>query len=165
MIASPPLVGADAYRAALSRFASGVTVVTARDALGVDYGMTVSAFASLSLAPPLVLVCIDQGATWHAALDTSSHFVVHVLGEAQEAWSRRFASERAEKFAGLDLERTANGVLRLPEALATLECRITARHREGDHTIVVGAVELAETRDEASDPLLYFRGRYARLAR
>ncbi|HMS04000.1 MAG TPA: flavin reductase family protein [Gemmatimonadaceae bacterium] len=164
MIASPPLVSADAYRAALSRFASGVTVVTSRDALGVDYGMTVSAFASLSLSPPLVLVCIDQGATWHAALDHSSHFVVHVLGEDQEGYSRRFASERAEKFSGLELERTASGVLRLPDALATLECRITARHREGDHTIVIGAVEHTELREAAGDPLLYFRGRYARLA-
>ena len=164
MIASPPLVSADAYRAALSRFASGVTVVNSRDALGTDYGMTVSAFASLSLAPPLVLVCIDESATWHAALDTSSHFVVHVLGEDQEGYSRRFASDRAEKFTGLDLERTANGVLRLPDALATLECRIAARHREGDHTIVIGAVEQTALRDAPGDPLLYFRGRYARLA-
>ena len=165
MIASPPLVTADAYRAALSRFASGVTVVTSRDAQGTDYGMTVSAFASLSLAPPLVLVCIDQSATWHGALDESSHFVVHVLGEDQEDFSRRFASDRQEKFSGLTLERTANGVLRLPDALSTLECRITARHREGDHTIVIGAVEQAELRETPSDPLLYFRGRYARLAR
>ena len=165
MIASPPLVTADAYRAALSRFASGVTVVTSRDAQGTDYGMTVSAFASLSLAPPLVLVCIDQSATWHGALDESSHFVVHVLGDDQEDFSRRFASERQEKFAGLTLERTASGLLRLPDALSTLECRITARHREGDHTIVIGAVEQVELRESSGDPLLYFRGRYARLAR
>jgi flavin reductase ActVB len=159
---SDSLVSPESYRAALSRFASGVTVVTSRDATGRDYGMTVSAFSALSLAPPLVLVCIDRSATWHAAIDHSAHVVVHVLASGQEDYSRRFASERAEKFEGLTLERTASGILCLPDVLARLECRITARHGEGDHTIVVGAVERAVVQD--ADPLLYFRGRYARLA-
>jgi flavin reductase ActVB len=159
---SDPSVAPATYRAALSRFASGVTVVTSRDATGHDYGMTVSAFSSLSLSPPLVLVCIDRAAAWHAAIEHSASFVVHVLANTQEGFSRRFASERADKFDGLVLERTAHGVLRLPDALATLECRITARHVEGDHTIVVGAVEHAEVRE--GEPLLYHRGRYARLA-
>jgi flavin reductase ActVB len=162
-LATAPLVEPAQFRAALSRFASGVTVVTSRDALGQDYGMTVSAFSSLSLAPPLVLVCIDHRATWHGAIDASSHFVVHVLSEAQQELSQRFASEREGRFVGLDVTRTEQGVLRLPDALATLECRITARHVEGDHTIVVGAVEQVDTTEGA--PLLYHRGRYAQLAR
>jgi flavin reductase (DIM6/NTAB) family NADH-FMN oxidoreductase RutF len=162
-VVTDSLVDPAAYRAALSRFASGVTVVTSRDASGRDYGMTVSAFSSLSLTPPLVLVCIDRSATWHDAIGDSSHFVVHVLAHDQEDYSRRFASERAEKFTGLTLERNAAGVLVLPDTLAALACRITSRHVEGDHTIVVGAVEQADTRD--ADPLLYFRGRYAHVAR
>lgn len=160
---SSTLVSATQYRAALSRFASGVTVVTSRDALGTDYGMTVSAFSSLSLSPPLVLVCINQAASWHAAIADSSHFVVHVLSDAQEDYSRRFASERDGRFVGLAYTRTEAGVIVLPETLATLECRITARHEGGDHTIVVGAVEQVQLSE--GDPLLYHRGAYARLSR
>jgi flavin reductase (DIM6/NTAB) family NADH-FMN oxidoreductase RutF len=156
------VVAPETYRTALARFASGVTVVTSRDVDCRDYGMTVSAFSALSLTPPLVLVCIDRNATWHPAIAHSSHMVVHLLARDQEDYSRRFASERAEKFAGLALERTTSGLLVLPDVLARLDCRITARHTEGDHTIVVGAVEQAIVRD--GDPLLYFRGRYARLA-
>ncbi len=74
-----PLVDRATFRGALSRFASGVTIVTSRDATGRDHGMTVSAFSSLSLTPPLVLVCIDHKATWHAMIDQSTHYVVHVL--------------------------------------------------------------------------------------
>jgi flavin reductase ActVB len=157
------LVSATEYRAALSRFASGVTIVTSRDALGTDYGMTVSAFSSLSLSPPLVLVCIDQRAAWHAAIGDSSHCVVHVLSDGQEEWSRRFASEREGRFAGIAYTRTEAGVIVLPHTLATLECRIAARHAGGDHTIVVGAVEQVQLAD--GDPLLYHRGAYARLSR
>jgi flavin reductase (DIM6/NTAB) family NADH-FMN oxidoreductase RutF len=160
--AASSLVSAAAYRAALSRFASGVTVVTSRDAIGTDYGMTVSAFSSLSLSPPLVLVCIDQAASWHAAIADSSHFVVHVLGDAQEEYSRRFASERTGRFVGLAYSRSESGVIVLPDTLATLECRITARHEGGDHTIVVGAVEQVQLNE--GDPLLYYRGAYARVS-
>lgn len=160
---SSTLVSATEYRAALSRFASGVTVVTSRDVLGTDYGMTVSAFSSLSLSPPLVLVCISRSASWHAAIGESSHFVVHVLSDAQEEYSRRFASERAGRFGGVEYTRTNAGVILLPDTIATLDCRITARHDGGDHAIVVGAVEQARVSD--GDPLLYYRGAYAQLSR
>jgi len=160
---SSTLVSATEYRAALSRFASGVTVVTSRDALGTDYGMTVSAFSSLSLSPPLVLVCIDQRASWHAAIGDSSHFVVHVLSDTQEEYSRRFASEREGRFTGVAYTRSEAGVIVLPDTLTTLECRIAARHEGGDHTIVVGAVEQVQLSEGA--PLLYHRGAYARLSR
>lgn len=160
---SSTLVSATEYRAALSRFASGVTVVTSRDSLERDYGMTVSAFSSLSLSPPLVLVCIDQRASWHAAIGDSSHFVVHVLEAAQEEYSRRFASEREGRFVGLPFTRSDSGVIVLPDTLTTLECRITARHEGGDHTIVVGAVEQVQLAE--GDPLLYHRGAYATLSR
>lgn len=151
------------FRTVLSRFASGVTVVTSRDATGQDYGMTVSAFSSVSLEPPLVMVCIGQSATWHDVLPEATHFNVHVLGDEQEAISRRFASDRADRFVDVSHTRGANGVVQLTGALALLECRITARHAAGDHTIVVGEVEQA--RADEGDPLLYFRGRYARISR
>lgn len=149
------------FRAVLSRFASGVTVVTSRDAMGRDHGMTVSAFSSVSLEPPLVLVCIDHTATWHEVLPDATHFNVHVLAEEQEAISRRFASERANRFADVSHHRGTNGLIRLNGVLALMECRIVARHPAGDHTIVVGEVEQAQTEDGA--PLMYFRGAYARI--
>jgi flavin reductase (DIM6/NTAB) family NADH-FMN oxidoreductase RutF len=162
---TPPASRIDAkhFRNVLSRFASGVTVVTSRDASGIDYGMTVSAFSSLSLDPPLVLVCIDQSATWHAVLPEATHFNVHILGAEQEPISRRFASDRADRFVDVSHTRGAHGLVQLTGVLALLECRITARHAGGDHTIVVGEVERAQTDD--GDPLVYFRGAYAHLDR
>ncbi len=160
MHAPPALIDAPQFRAVLSRFASGVTVVTSRDAEGRDYGMTVSAFSSLSLDPPLVLVCIDQSAAWHDVLPRATHFNVHILGETQEAISRRFASERADRFVDVSHTRGDNGLVKLTGVIALLECRITARHPGGDHSIVVGEVERAHADD--GEPLLYFRGTYAK---
>jgi flavin reductase (DIM6/NTAB) family NADH-FMN oxidoreductase RutF len=157
------MIGPTLFRSVLSRFASGVTVITSRDAEGRDYGMTVSAFSSLSLTPPLVLVCIDHSATWHEVLDDATHFNVHILRAEQETISRRFASDRADRFVDVSHTRGDNGLVQLHGVLARLDCRITALHEGGDHTIVVGAVEGAQAED--GDPLLYFSGRYAQLNR
>lgn len=160
---APAVIDSTLFRTVLSRFASGVTVVTSRDTSGTDYGMTVSAFSSLSLEPPLVLVCIDQSAAWHEVLTDSTHFNVHVLGEHQQQISRRFASDRADRFVDVSHTRGANGVIQLNGVLALLECRITARYAGGDHTIVVGEVERAQAHD--GEPLVYFRSAYGRLDR
>lgn len=151
-----------AFRASLSRFASGVTVLTTRTPDGQDLGMTATAFSSLSLDPPLVLVCIDRVASIAPALEQAEHLAVHVLGADQESLSRRFAQKDGDRFAGLDVTRGAGGVALLPGALVRLECRIVERLPGGDHVIVVAEVLGAEVAD--GDPLLYFRGRYARLA-
>ena len=153
----------DTFRAVLGRFATGVTVVTARDGDGVDHGMTVSAFCSASLVPPLVLVCVDQTASTLPALMAGSHFAVNILAQGQEALSRRFAWQDVNRFDGVGYTRGVTGVALLDETLAWLECRIVARHPAGDHVIVVGEVEAADARSER--PLLYYRGGYAQLER
>jgi flavin reductase (DIM6/NTAB) family NADH-FMN oxidoreductase RutF len=154
----------DTFRAVLGRFASGVTVVTTTDATGGDHGMTVSAFCSLSLDPPLVLVCIDRAASMHDLLHPDQPFAVNVLSAGQEALSRRFATgDPPNRFDGLGYHRGLTGVPLLEDVLAWLEARVTNRHSEGDHTIVVGRVESAEARQER--PLLYYRGGYAQLER
>lgn len=154
----------DLYRSVLGRFASGVTVVTAQGADGRDHGMTVSAFSSLSLAPPLILVCIDRGASVYAALRDAEWIVVNILSASQEALSRRFSHSDAEaRFDGIGFTRSPHGAPILDDVLAHLECRITARHDEGDHTILVAEVEMGAARDER--PLLYYRGGYAQLER
>jgi len=126
------------FRAALGRFASGVTVLTTRAADGTDLGMTATAFTSVSLAPPLILVCVDHDASAVPAL---------TIG--------------ADRFAGLAIVRGLNEVPLLDGVLARLECRVTATYPGGDHRIVVGEVHEA-TLGEAG-PLLYFRGGYGRL--
>ena len=124
----------DDFRATLGRFASGVTVVTATAPDGRDLGMTLSAFSSLSLDPPLVLICVDRGATMHDVLAEGVVFGVNVLAAEQEALSRRFAKgDTAERFAGVGYTRGALGAPLLDGTLAWMECRVAARHPGGDH--------------------------------
>ncbi len=154
----------DSFRAVLGRFATGVTVVTSCDDGGLAHGMTATAFCSVSLEPPLVLVCIDRTASMHDLLQRDHPFAVNVLSAGQEALSRRFASgDPPNRFDGLGYHGGQTGVPILDDVVAWLEARVTARHEAGDHTIVVGRVELAETRHER--PLLYYRGGYAQLER
>lgn len=151
------------FRSVLSRFASGVTVVTAVDENGIDHGMTVSAFCSLSLKPPLILICIDHGTVLHRILEKAAAFAVNVLATDQEALARRFSDPDNNRFDGTSYERGSNGAAVLSGVAAHLECARTHRFEGGDHTIFVGSVEAAETSD--LHPLLYYRGGYARLER
>lgn len=154
----------DSFRSVLGRFASGITVVTTRDPEQRDVGMTVSAFCSVSLDPPLVQVCVDREASLHAALLASTRYGVSILAAEQEALSRRFATaESARRFDGIGYRRGESGVVLLDDALAHLECRIVASHESGDHTMFVGEVESATA--QSARPLLYYRGGYAQLER
>jgi flavin reductase (DIM6/NTAB) family NADH-FMN oxidoreductase RutF len=148
------------FRAALGRFASGVTVVTTRDAKGELHGITVSAFCSVSLQPPMVLICIEKTAGSHPAVEESAIFVVNVLREGEAEVSELFASSRPEKF---DLIKWKPGIERVPvldDALATLECRVKFSYHGGDHSIFVGEVEKVTADD--GKPLTYFRHEYGR---
>ena len=151
------------FRAVLGRFASGVTILTARDGQGHDHGMTVSAFCSASLVPPLVLVCIDRSTDMYAILDKAKHFGISILAEGQEALSRRFAELPAGRFDGIGYTRAESGVVLLDDAIAHLECRRVDRHEAGDHAIHVAEVEWASCQQDR--PLLYYRGGYAQLER
>jgi 3-hydroxy-9,10-secoandrosta-1,3,5(10)-triene-9,17-dione monooxygenase reductase component len=152
-----------AFRDTLGRFASGVTVLTLREEAGGDRGMTVTAFSSLSLDPPLVLACIGKAASIAPSLSRATHFAVHVLAADQESLARRFAEKDGDRFGGLTARRGIEGLPLIDGAVATLQCRIAARHPGGDHEIVVGEVLDASSRD--GEPLLYFRGRYGGLVR
>jgi len=156
------VVSPDEFRRVLSHFATGVTIVTTRDTDGRPTGLTVSAFCSVSLDPPQVLVCVDHKSQSYPALRDRDRFAVNFLGERHEDVSRRFATTRLDKFDGVPHKLSSHGVPLLEGALAQLECRTVSRHVEGDHTILVALVE--ETRNGAGEPLLYFRGKYRRLA-
>lgn len=153
----------DEFRAVLGRFASGVTILTARDAEGQDHGMTVSAFCSVSLVPPLVLACIDRAADMQDVLRKASHFGISILQEGQEALSRRFAELPSNRFEGVGYKRGESGVVLVEDALAHLECRKVDRHDAGDHAIYVGEVEWTDCGE--GRPLLYYRGGYAQIER
>jgi len=145
------------FKHALSHFASGITIVTTEHK-GTDYGLTVASFASLSLSPPLVLVCISKSSSSHEPIMASGKFGVSILGGDQEAVSGRFASRGGDKFAGLDVRRGTLGVPLVGNALATLECRVKDQVVGGDHSIFIGEVVDTQTREGA--PLLYFRAAY-----
>jgi flavin reductase (DIM6/NTAB) family NADH-FMN oxidoreductase RutF len=154
-------VSKDEFRRALSRFASGVTVVTTKCENNKLHGITVSAFSSLSLEPPLVLICIDKRASVHSYLREGVHFAVNILAEDQELISRRFASREADRFDKTSFTEGATGVPLIEGALAAIECRVVNTYPGGDHTIFVG--EVISTTVSEGKPLAYFRGSYARL--
>ena len=146
------------FRHALGQFATGITVVTTRDAGGRPLGLTVSAFCSVSLHPPLVLVCVDARSETHAAFAESGVFGVSVLAEGQEAVSERFARAGRAKFADLEMVTGQNGAALVPGALAHIECSVTASYPAGDHTIYVGKVLGLSV--HPGRPLVYHTGAY-----
>lgn len=151
------------FRSVLGRFASGVTVVTARDKERNDHGMTVSAFCSLSLDPLLVLICVEHNTVLHGVLADAKQFAVNVLSAGQESISRRFSEQIDDRFDGIGYVRGITGCAILGGILGHLECDIEARHPGGDHTILVGRVIAAAV--HKGSPLLYYRGGYAQLER
>jgi len=150
------------FRRALGHFASAVTVVTAKFADGQMAGITVTAFSSLSLEPPLVLICIDKRARIHDRLQVGGFFAVNILAENQEFVSRRFASGEPDQFREIGYREGSSGMPLIQGAIATAECRIVELLAGGDHTIVVGEVEATSVHE--GKPLVYFRGGYSQLA-
>ena len=155
-------VSTDALKQVLSRWATGVTIVTARAGDRI-HGMTVSAFSEVSLDPPLVLVCADKASNTHSLIAEGGVFAVNILASDQAELSNRFASKEDEhrRFEGLDTESGRTGAPLLAGTLAALDCRVVAAHDAGDHVIYVGRVE--ELRCSDRDPLLYYSRSYHRL--
>jgi flavin reductase (DIM6/NTAB) family NADH-FMN oxidoreductase RutF len=154
-------VSEEEFRAVLGRFPSGVTVVTTIDEGGADHGMTVSAFCSVSLRPPLILISVEKTATAYHALTTSPGFVVNILSAKQEQVARRFAIVDIDRFEGVGFTRSARGCAMLDDVLGVIECTRDNLYDGGDHTIILGKVEAM--RAESGTPLLYYRGGYAQL--
>ena len=148
------------FRSVMSRFATGITVVTT--ALGNDrFGITVNAFCSVSLDPPLVLICIEKKSKVHDALIESGFFAANILSADQMDISSCFASntgQRFEQFCGQTTLTAITGAPILQNTLGYVDCRIVAAHPGGDHTIIVGQVEAGDAVE--GDPLLYFGSRY-----
>jgi flavin reductase (DIM6/NTAB) family NADH-FMN oxidoreductase RutF len=157
-------VSAAELREAMGHFATGVTVVTSVDEDGQPVGTTANAVTSLSLDPPLVLVCFDLGSLTLQAIRGHGAFVVNVLAAPQKQLSRNFARRGfAAAWDGVRHRRGPTGSPRLEDVLAVLECTVEHSLPGGDHEIIVGRVQHAETSSAPEAPLVFFRGTYASL--
>lgn len=147
------------FRNALGAFATGVTVVSTRSADGIDIGLTVNSFNSVSLDPPLVLWSLAKASRALPIFASSGYFTVHVLAADQEAISARFSRMNADKFAGLDLERGLGDAPMLRDFSARFQCRTAFQYEGGDHMIFVGQVESFHHTERK--PLVFQGGQYA----
>jgi flavin reductase (DIM6/NTAB) family NADH-FMN oxidoreductase RutF len=154
------VVDTQTFRSVMGRFATGVTIVTTQHG-PQRLGITVNAFCSVSLDPPLVLICIERGSRVHDALLETGVFAVNFLSEEQEQLSTCFAGnseERYNNFCGVASHTVATGAPVFDDSLGFVDCRIVATYPGGDHTIMLGQVEALEARE--GNPLLYYRSHY-----
>lgn len=151
------------FRQTMSRYASGVTIVTAMDEAGMPWGLTASAVSSVSLNPPLVLICIDKKANTYEAVTKARFFAMNFLNKQQDELALLFATRGADKFAGVPYQPGTTGAPLLPEvSIAVIECRMFAQYEGGDHTIVVGEVVAASVSE--GQPLIFYDRKFGTFA-
>lgn len=150
-----------AFRAALARFPSGVTIVTTRSKAGTLHGFTASSFAALSLDPPLVLVCLDRGADCFPVFMAAEQFVVNIVTPTHAELATKFATKGANKFAQGSFEFDEQGHPLLPDAAAVVRCELEQAVPGGDHVILVGRAYDART--GSGEPVMWYRGEFLRL--
>ena len=157
-----PAFNARDFRDAVGWFTTGVTVITARGPDGTLHGVTANSFSSISLDPPLVLWSLAKRATSFSAFEAAGHFAVNILTQEQQGLSARFAATSGDKFRDIAHETWETGAPILPHSLASLDCKLEARHDGGDHVIFVGRVLRLESHKHGK-PLLFSRGGYRAL--
>jgi flavin reductase (DIM6/NTAB) family NADH-FMN oxidoreductase RutF len=149
------------FRRVCSKYATGITILTVLDSFGAPHGMTVNSFTSVSLSPPLILVCIDRQTSILSHFRLGTRFGVNVLEEEQKELSTWFARSGHDRFSGMAWTPGQTGAPVLPEVLATIECAVTQIVEAGDHVVVIGAALHATWRD--GQPLIYFNSSYQSL--
>jgi len=154
-------IDARELRNVMGHFATGVTIITTKDVSGKPFGLTANAFSSLSLDPPLLLICVDKKVDCYACFEESKVFGVNFLSEGQDQLSTRFATKGIEKFEGVSYKLGELGVALLDGAVAHLECKLINAYEGGDHTIYIGEIHSAAVLTDR--PLLFFKGKYYQL--
>lgn len=149
------------FRQVCGKFASGITIVTVLDNTGAPHGMTANSFTSVSMDPPLVLVCVDHRARILEHFHFSYHFAINILSAGQRPLSDRFAGSGYDRFAGVEWKPGETGVPLLPDVLASIECARTNVVTAGDHDILIGEVLHVNFQD--GDPLLFYGSQYRQL--
>ena len=158
-------IGKNELRTVMGHFATGVTIITTFNREGTLHGLTANAFTSLSLVPPLCIICVDKKAESYASFEESKVFTVNILRDDQEELSRKFAVSGGDKFTGVAYKPGGNGAPILDHVIAWLECKLTAAYDGGDHTIYVGEIEeAANPRGQAADVFPRRLSRARRLA-
>ena len=161
-LGADPAADALALRGAFGCFTTGVTIVTTVGDGGGPVGFTANSFASVSLKPPLALVCVDNAAASLPALEASGVFAVNVLHSGQRELAHRFARKDGDRFAGTPFETWATGAPILPGCMAVFECAAHHAFDAGDHRVFVGQV-LKVRYDPTPEPLVFLRGGYCRV--
>jgi flavin reductase (DIM6/NTAB) family NADH-FMN oxidoreductase RutF len=151
------------FRRVMGHFATGVTIVTSHDGAGNISGLTANSVASVSLDPPMVLVCVDKKSDSYPMFGASNTFAINILANEQETLSRRFAKSGGDKFTGVGYRLGVTGCPILTDTIGFLDCEVRHTFEAGDHTIYVGEAVEIEVGAEA-EPLLYFRGGYRNLS-
>jgi len=146
------------FRRACGHFTTGVTIASVLDAQGTPHGLTVSSFTSVSLDPPLILICLGHRVSAIDAFRASAHFGINVLAEDQRDLAERFTGKGRDRFDGLKWRRGKTGVPLLPGVLAAIECAVRQRFTAGDHDVFVG--EMVDARVAGGAPLIHFVGQY-----
>ena len=154
-------VASEEFRRACGRFSTGVTIASVLDSEGAPHGLTVNSFTSVSLHPPLILICLGHAVSAIHHFRAATHFGINVLAEDQRALSDRFARKGQDRFDAVAWRPGITGVPLLPGVLAAIECAVHRIVPMGDHDILVGEMVHAEIHDGA--PLLYFSGSYRKL--
>lgn len=149
------------FRRVCAKYATGITILTVLDPDGVAQGMTVNSFTSVSLEPPLILVCIDRRTSILRHFRLAARFAVNVLAEEHQPLSARFALSGLDRFEGVEWTRGHTGAPVLPDMLASLECAVVQMVDAGDHVVVIGEALHATWRE--GKPLLYFNSSYRKL--
>ena len=154
-----------AFKEVMTRWATGVTIATSRQA-AAPVGMTVSSFASVSLQPPQILICVNHLANTHGAIVESGFFAVNLLAADQQAWGMRFATRQptvSDRFAEIDFSQAITGAPILPGTMGWLDCYVREIVACGDHTIFIGEVAACGV-GSVEMPLLYFHREWRHLA-
>jgi len=167
-LAAPPKAvgqgaGPQAFLRACAQFSTGVAIATVLDAAGAPHGMTINSFTSVSLEPPLVLICIDHKARILDHFLVSNYFAINILRDTQQDLSERFARPGEDRFGVVEWYPGETRMPLIPDALATLECSVFQRTPAGDHTVLIGEV-VSAVRHEGQ-PLVYFSSSYQALER
>jgi flavin reductase (DIM6/NTAB) family NADH-FMN oxidoreductase RutF len=149
------------FRLACGRYSTGIVVATVLDSTGDPHGITVNSFTSVSLSPPLILICLDHRTRVGRHFHPGAHFGVNVLNESQREISDHFANSKRDRFNGIEWRPGGTGVPLIPHGLAFFECAVRSRVPAGDHDIVIG--EVMEARAEEGRPLIYFASGYRKL--
>lgn len=157
-------ISSELFRNTLAKFCTGVTIVTTKNQDRL-HGITVNSFTSVSLDPPLILICIKKNGLSHSTLCESKNFMINILSVEQKELSDRFANPAMDsetRFKGLKFRISKNGLPVLAGNLGHLECRVVNQFEGGDHTIFIGQVEKGEF-SEGKKPLLFYNSRYSYL--